>query len=225
MDEQTRGPGRVRPPTSQVGAFVVVLLATLVPPFAGCDREAPPPRARLTRRAAQLDPDAIADRPPTGTLGETPFRFREARWKIDRRPGRERLEIWLSEEELPRCGLPGHDLGRRLWFRIPRVTELRPGTWRVDPGQRRAPMSIHYELQEGHRWIGRAGGAAVLRIDAVGELGEIQGRTHVCFDDGWPSCVQGRFRAMPCVSRVDGNAIRELPVRGRAEPWQPEGDE
>ena len=209
--------------SARLGVLAVSILAASLA-SQGC-KSPPAPHVPLSRRSSQIVPDSIPDRPPSGKIAGTAFRFREARWRVDRRPGRERFEVWLSEARLPRCGLPGHDRGRRVWFRIPQKTDPETGEWRVDPGQRNAPISVHYEVPEEHRWTGRQGGAALLRIDRVADLGEIFGRVDVCFDDGLRSCVAGRFRATPCVSRVDGHAIRELPVGGSAERWRPEGDE
>lgn len=179
----------------------------------------------MSMRSSQIDLEAVPNRAVSGKLAGARFQVRDARWRVDRRPGRERFEVWLSEHRLPRCGLPGHDTGNRVWLRVPRMTDPRVGEWRAEPRQRRGPMSVHYELLENRRWSGKEGGAAVLRLDRVAELGEVHGRVHVCFDDGGPSCVLGRFRATPCVSRADGHAIRELPVGGRSERWDPEGDE
>jgi hypothetical protein len=184
--------------------------AALLAWTAGCGPGAAP-SVDLERRAADIDPDAIEAGPVRGVVAGTPFRAVDARVRVVRFPGRERVELWLAESRFEHCGLRGRDEGRRLFVRFPGVTELPEALVRIDPGDSQATGSVHFEVPDGRRWRGVGRAAAVLRVDGRGDGGMVRGRLEAWFDDGAGSRVAGRFRAVPCGSPVDGAALRELP--------------
>lgn len=72
-------------------------------------------------------------------------------------------------------------------------------------------FEVHYErptadgLRAVHRGLGR------IEITRRLEDGRLEGRLRICFADAGHSCVGGSFVAAPCLSRIDGRALREPP--------------
>ena len=195
----------------RVSAFgtraLVALLASVA--LLACGEPAPasgPPSTELSAMSV----DAIPATPVSGTLAGKDFTVVEARYRVENFPGRERVDLLLSDTPLRRCGLPIVREGRIAWLRFGGVTSLPTGEARLSADAEDAPFSIHYEdpSAEGRTYAGRDGGDAVVSL-GEGELGRIPGKVFVCFGDGQGSCIKGSFVATPCFSRVDGRAIRE----------------
>lgn len=184
---------------------LVALLAT-----SGCRHEAEtrrPPARRSEAMAVALIPPA----PVAGRLAGQPFRLRTAWYRVQRRPGRERVDLVLSEGARTRlCSESAPDHARHVWLRFPGVTALRPGEQRLDPPSAR-PFSVHYERVVGARWRGHGGGSAVVAFDSV-QPSAVAGRLEVCFGDAAQSCVAGSFHAAECWSELD----LDSPVSGGA---------
>jgi hypothetical protein len=176
-------------------ALVVVCAA-----LAGCKR--PVARSTPAMRSSAMDLAAIAPTAVAGSLRGSPFRVVEAWYRVERAPGRERVDLILSEGHVGRlCGESVPELSRHVWVRFPRVTELAVGALRVDPPAT-TPISVHYEWADDGKWTGHGGGSAVVAVDEVAP-GAIAGRAKICFDDPARSCVAGSFRARECRSELD----------------------
>lgn len=173
----------------------------------------------LSQHSADFNIDAIPDRPPEGRLAGEAFRTEDARTRIERFPGRERIDLWLAETQFEHCGLMGRDSGRRVYIRIPGTNDLPEEPLRIDPDMEDPPMSVNYDVPDGRQWRGVARAAAVLQIDSA-DAEAVVGRIQACFDDGQGSCISGRFRAVPCRSPVDGTLLRELPADVVRPPHQ-----
>lgn len=177
--------------------------------FAACGESAPvsgPPATRLDAMSL----DAIPTSPVAGTLAGEEFSVVEARYRVESLPGRERVDLLLSDTPLRRCGLPIVREGRMIWLRFDGVTALPAGEVRLSADSQDPAFSVHYERQgaDQRRYTGREGGDALLSLGEA-ELGHLPGKLFACFGDGQGSCVKGSFVATPCFSRVDGRAIRE----------------
>ena len=183
-------------------AIVGWALATL-----GCGAEAAPAEP-LTIRSEEMQAADIPEGPVTGTIAGEEFTALDARFRVERYPGRERLDLIFYPERRADCGLPvARDTGS-VFLRFDGVTELTTGEQRIDPGDEDPAFGVHYELKEERMFSGVAGGAALLSLDEVRPTAII-GRVRVCFDDGRGSCVMGRFEAIECRSPVDGFSTRE----------------
>jgi hypothetical protein len=154
--------------------------------------------------------DAIPATPVSGTLAGEDFTVVEARYRVETFPGRERVDLLLSDKPMRRCGLPIVRDGRIAFLRFNGVTTLPSGEARLSVDDQAPSFSIHYEGRpEGDRvYSGRDGGDALVSFGAP-ELGRVPGKLFACFGDGHDSCIKGSFVATPCFSRVDGRAIRE----------------
>lgn len=144
-----------------------------------------------------------------GRVAGEDFEPVDQRFVVTTREGRERLDLRFSDRAIERCGLPIPREDRRVWIRFPDLTELEPGTYERlgDEGA----FEVHYELPAergafpgAHRGVGRI---EVRRVSPA----SIEGVLHVCFADAERSCIRGAFHARPCLSRVDGRALREGP--------------
>jgi len=190
-------------------ALLACVVGTLGLGLTACS-EAPLPSGPPATRLAAMNVDTIPATPISGTLAGDDFTVVEARYRVETFPGRERVDLLLSDTPLRRCGLPIVREGRIAWLRFGGVTSLPTGEARLSADAEEAPFSIHYEHQsaEGRVYAGRDGGDALVSFGEP-ELGHIPGKLHICFGDGHESCVKGSFEATPCFSRIDGRTVRE----------------
>jgi len=162
--------------------------------------------------ATRLDGMSLADVPGTvsGSLSGSDFTVVEARYRVETFPGRERVDLLLSDTPLRRCGLPIVRQGRIAWLRFMGTTTLPTGEARLSTDDQSPAFSIHYEDEaDGDRvYVGRDGGDALVSFGEP-ELGRVAGKVFACFGDGQGSCIKGSFVATPCFSRVDGRTVRE----------------
>jgi hypothetical protein len=164
----------------------------------------PPPTSGPHPLAARAATKKLADVPTTslaGTLRGKPFKLADARVRIETRAGRERVDVYLSETPIERCGLPLARHGRRVWLRLPGQPVLDGAELRVEAGKP-GPFEPHYEVELDDKWLGHGGGAALLSLKAEG-FGRYAGQLWACFDDGLDSCVAGSFQAAACRSELD----------------------
>lgn len=204
-----------------------ILLAVLVaaPLQLGCGREPPPPRREPA--AIRGSVDVIATSPVGGQIHGKPFATLSARYYVDHRPGYEKLEIILSAAADPApCADTSAKRATTVWLRRAGSHAPTVETVQVAPAQKGA-WEVHYEYFDGVHWIGNSDTAALLRIDKVEQQGEILGSLSACFGDASQSCVEGTFKAPPCVIRVDApvrgiRAIEPLPDGGAL--WGPDLD-
>ncbi|MFO0684518.1 MAG: hypothetical protein U0234_20860 [Sandaracinus sp.] len=196
------------------GALVLLLAACEAPP---------PPPAMPDAAAASLD-QATTDR-VEGTIAGEAFAALDVRFRA-RDGAVPRIDLWLADAAIERCGLALPRSGTRVWLRFPGVTTLARGRY-AQTDEPSSPLTAHYE-----RFVGRHGAepdwAEVHRARAEVEITRasataIEGRLRACFADSEQSCVGGRFVARPCYSRVDGRALREPPglVDEALEPRSP----
>ena len=203
-----RSARQVRPPeVTAIGVGLALALAGLALPAVGCGAEESPSQP-LAMRSEAMEAADIPDGPVTGTLAGEDFTSADARFRIQRYEGRERVDLMFFSERRSDCGLPVTREGRTVFLRFPGVTELSPGELTIDPDDEDPAFSVHYEQRDERTWSGVGGGAARLTLDEVRPT-TIVGRLHVCFDDGRGSCVEGRFEAVECRSVVDGPSTRE----------------
>jgi hypothetical protein len=189
-----------------------------------CDEGAQPPLAAkaLEVRAEDLSEHAIPRRRVEGVLRGSPFRVEEARFRVERMPGRERVDLLLSDKPFVRCGVPVATTARKVWLRFQGKVRVEPGVMRVGPADTAPPFTMHYEARASRKWRGEQGGAALLALHRS-DAEAMHGRLHACFDDGRGSCVKGWFRARPCTGELDvddpvvgaGNLAKVRPAPAR----------
>lgn len=190
-------PSRVAPPL----LYGAMALASL-----GCTTEEAP---ASMPEASTVSLDGLGPAAVHGTIDGEPFEAVDQRFVVVTRAGRERLDLRFSDRAIERCGLPIAREDRRVWIRFPERTSLEPGRYeRLDD---EGAFEVHYEGPgERGRYHGVHRGIGRVEVTAVSARA-IEGRLHVCFADASRSCVSGAFRAAPCLSRVDGRALRESP--------------
>ncbi len=143
-----------------------------------------------------------------GRLGGRWFQLADARFRVVEDERRRRVDLFFADRRLEQCGLP---IVRRntaiLWARFAERVELAPALYVRD--RRGGPFEVHYErpLARGVHALHR--GVANVRIESA-DRERIAGMLSVCFAGG-RNCAAGAFEARPCVSRIDGRAIREPP--------------
>lgn len=174
-------------------ALILAITACNAPPTSG-------PHPLAARASAKTLTDIPAT-PLAGTLRGKPFKLADARVRIEARAGRERVDVYLSETPIERCGLPLARHGRRVWLRLPGTPTLDGAELRVEAGKP-GPFEPHYEVELDGRWLGHGGGAALLSLKSEG-FRKYAGQLWACFDDGLDSCVAGRFEASGCRSELD----------------------
>jgi hypothetical protein len=196
-------------PTKLPFAVTLAVVGTAACVVAACE-EAEAPRVPLDVQSADLEVPAATSEVVSGTLDGEPFTVMDARFRIDREEGRERVDLLLSEAETERCGLPLARTGRRVWMRWPGVMAIPTGEVRGDPGDDEGAVSVHYEVPVEHHMRGSGGGAFVVSI-TVSDDETVEGVLDIRFDDGRGSAVAGRFEAEACVGEIDRRLPREGP--------------
>ncbi|MEI8255001.1 MAG: hypothetical protein WCJ30_04950 [Deltaproteobacteria bacterium] len=185
-------------------------MVLVLAPEVGC-RWKPEVHQHLAVRSSDMQVAAIPPPSVGGSIDGQAFHLRTAWYRVERRAGRERVDLILSEGTRARlCGDSTPERAREVWLRFPGVTSLQAGVQRVDPPAA-TPFSIHYERIVDDRWRGHTGGAAVVSLDVV-ERTTISGRLRACFDDTSASCLSGTFRAEECQSELD----LDSPISGGA---------
>jgi hypothetical protein len=167
----------------------------------GCNEPPISLHKALSVKAADRTLEQIPAHQVTGTVYGAPFQAADARVRVQTMPGRQRLDLLLSDIPIERCGLPLASKGRRVWLRLPGTPKLDGSPLRAELGQTDL-ASTHYELLIGGQWLGHAGGAVLLGLRASG-FGRYAGALWTCFDDDKRSCVTGRFEATACRSELD----------------------
>ncbi len=155
----------------------------------------------LAARAADKQLEDIPTTAVSGTVAGRAFHAADVRVRIITMPGRERVDVLLSETAIKRCGLPLATEDRRVWLRWPGKPVLDGTAVRSELGAK-GPLSAHYELIVDKQWMGHGGGAALLSLQDAG-FGKYKGALWVCFDDAQRSCVAGSFEARACRSELD----------------------
>lgn len=194
--------GAARPP-----GLTAALAAMLLGWAAGCDGS-PPPTPTGTAQPAHDTAAAIPNQPLAGALRSRPFAARDARYRVDRRPGHEKLDILLSDAtaEHP-CGDLHPAEPARIWLRRPGAEPAGSVEVRID-AEGEGEWTAHYQLRQEGRWVGNGRAGAVLRLDIPDGGYSLTGALSVCFADGAESCAAGTFTAHRCPSEVT------RPVRG-----------
>ncbi len=209
---------------------------------AGCAAELePPPLPDATSLSLT---DIGAEAPVAGTVDGEAFTALDARFRVVRYSGRERVDLLLSDRAIERCGLPFDRPETLVWLRFAGEGALAPGRYTTTPrddGEAEGsspeatgavrPLSVHWErpVGEGLDHTIRASGRGVALVEIETASGTaVRGTLHVCFspeggsgggssDGPSPSCVRGRFDARPCWSRICGiiRSIGNSPTRNR----------
>ncbi len=181
----------------------LLFAATLAVGTVAC--EEPPPAPMPAASAVALEGAALGPR-VEGSIAGRAFRATDARFRAYRGEGRERVDLYLSDRSMARCGLPLARPDTRVWVRVVGRSALEPGELSTED----EAVEVHYErpgaegIEAIHRGVGR------LAIEEA-SAARVTGALRICFADAEGSCVGGRFAATPCLSRVDGRAIREPP--------------
>jgi hypothetical protein len=195
---------------------VAALGAPLLSAGLGCDSDptAAPPAGSV--RPAHDSAAAIPTSPIEGKLRGQPFVVRDARYRVDRRPGHEHVDILLSDGEAKGpCGDLEPAEPPRIWLRRQGAAPLASQEIRIAQGQA-AGWEAHYQLRQNGRWVAAGDGAAWLRLDVPDAGFTVRGALSVCFADGAGSCAAGAFVAHACPTEID------RPVRGVGPTESPE---
>lgn len=170
---------------------------------------------------AAIDLDAVPTAAVSGAVDGARFTLREAWFRVERREGRARVDLLLSEGRATRlCATSEPEDARHLWVRITDVTALTPGDLRGGPTTSGA-VTAHWESRASGHWEGRPGSVA-LRVEAA-DGAAVTGRLRACFGPGADGCVSGTFLARRCESELDldgplaGNT-RRAPEDGGSPP-------
>lgn len=175
--------------------------------------------------ASSVSLDELEEGEITGTIGGAPFSARDVRFRVTSFPGRERVDLWIADRPIERCGLPLLREQTLVWARFPGRTELTPGSYELVGGEHEGGLEVHYE-RPGEKRSTEAVHRGLARIEITSASArQVTGRLRICFADEAGSCVGGSFEATPCLSRIDGRAAREPPglVDEALEPPRPAG--
>jgi hypothetical protein len=153
--------------------------------------------------------DDVGDGPVAGTVGGAAFSAADVRFRVIPRSGRHRVDLFFADRAIERCGLALEREDRRVWLRFPDRIRLEPGAYALD-GESEGDFELHYEYPDDSHVVSIHRGVAQLEIREVTST-RVTGALSVCFADASRSCVEGTFEASPCLSRVDGRALREPP--------------
>lgn len=165
--------------------------------------------------AAAMDLSAVPERAVAGTVDGVRFALREAWFRVERRKGRARVDVILSEGRATRlCATSEPEHARHVWLRLAGVTQLAPGDLRGAPSPDDT-ISAHWETRASGAWQGRAGSVA-LRVETVSPA-LITGRVRACFGPGAEGCVEGSFQARACVTELDLDGPLAGNVRGPSD--------
>ena len=146
---------------------------------------------------------AIPTSPIEGKLRGVPFVVRDARYRIDRRPGHEHVDVLLSDAEAPGpCGNLDPAEPARIWLRRQGATPLASEEIRIAQGQVDG-WEAHYQLRRDGRWVAAGDGVALLQLDVPDGGATVRGALSVCFADGADSCAAGGFVAQACPTEID----------------------
>jgi len=181
---------------------VAVLAISGVVAVSGCQEGASAPSVPLDVRSSDMRAADIPDEAVAGTLRGEAFEVVDVGFRPNRMVRRERFDLFLSDVEIDRCGLPLATGGIRVWLRFPGTSNLEEGEFRIDPDTGEPAFSVSYEYLDDGQWRGVSGGAALVVVEALGRR-SVRGRLHACFDDGLGSCVKGSFRARECIAELD----------------------
>ncbi|MBW2525058.1 MAG: hypothetical protein JRI23_12825 [Deltaproteobacteria bacterium] len=193
-------------------------LLTLVLGCDGAPSTAPIGSARPQHDSAA----AIPAEPVQGEVGSAPFVVRDARFRIDRRPGHEKVDILLSDAKSDHpCGALTPAEPTRVWLRRRGAGPLASGEIRIPLGADDG-WSAHYQLRRDGRWKGSGHAAALLQLDVPDAGFTLQGKLSVCFADADRSCVAGTFRAHQCPDVLDRPVRGVGPTERPAELRRPE---
>ena len=182
-------------------------IAALAGLLGACATE-PPPAPLPSIESVPLE--GIEEGPVHGTVDGEPFRAADSRFVVVTREGRERVDLVFSDRPVERCGLPIEREDVRVWVRFAGRGRLDPGTFALDGTEDDAELEVHYEHPDGPAIVGVHRGVARVEISEASRA-RVEGALHVCFADSSESCVEGTFEATPCLSRIDGRALREPP--------------
>ncbi|MBW2460280.1 MAG: hypothetical protein JRH11_01455 [Deltaproteobacteria bacterium] len=185
--------------------YATLLLTSLLVLTWACDAPAPG-TGRSSMETGSLDVDST-DGPVAGELAGVALEVQDVYFRAFRHEGQERVDLVFAEAQQDDCGLPLPRDGRRVFVRFVGVTELSEGSVTIDRDGE-GDVSMHYEQQIDGKWVGVGVGVGRLEFDEVAGSA-IQGRVHLCFDDGAESCIAGAFTARACLSRLDGKLPRE----------------
>lgn len=202
-----------------------VLVALLLPLAAtGCGkaRAAPLPAGAASAGVAD-DLGSIPDAQVSGRVAGQPFALRTARYFIDRRPGRETVQIELMAGALEKpCESNSAVHDATLWLRETGASTIAPQTVRFGPLDKTQTWEGHYEVYGEGAWTGNGDATVLLVVEDVGSDLLLTGSISACFADAAHSCVAGRFAARYCPIRIDalvrGTDAMERPPPGRTRP-------
>jgi hypothetical protein len=159
-------------------------------------------------KPAPTSADAIPAASLGGEIGGKPFSVQSARYVIDRRHGYEKVDISLSagSADFP-CDERKPKDAPSVWLRRKGSDALKSEQARIAPDDE-GPWEVHYQVRDGHRWVGNGHTSALIVIHDIGPDMKLSGELWACFGDTLGSCVSGRFAADYCPIRID------QPVRG-----------
>lgn len=176
--------------------------------IAGCgEPPAPPPMPE----PSSVELESLGEGAIAGTIGGEAFSAADVRFRVTSFPGRERVDLWIADRPIERCGLPVQREHTLVWARFAGRTELAAGTYELAGGEGEDELEVHYERPgEGRSIDAVHRGRARIEITEASPA-RLAGRLRICFADEARSCVGGSFEATPCLSRIDGRAVREPP--------------
>ncbi len=185
----------------------MVILSLCVLLYA-CDGPAKEARRALPGEEQVTLASGAAGHVAKGKLGGRSWTLRDARFRILDRPRRRYVDLLLSDAHIERCGLPIEREGALVWLRFEDRKALDPGETEIADASSKVRM--HYEISAGAKLQSAHRGRGRVRIDASDQR-QVSGRLALCFADADHSCIRGDFTARPCLSRIDGRALREPP--------------
>jgi hypothetical protein len=175
-----------------------------------------------SQASSAMNFSTIAPATVTGRIAGRPFTARDIWYRVQRKAGRHRIDLVISEGRQTRlCAESDPEESRHVWVRFPEWQRFVVGEYRVDPSTTLpAPtaMSVHYEApEEQHRFEGNQTASAIVSIDsAVGDT--VTGRMRACFGDAEHSCIEGTFRAIECRPELEPDSPNAGNYRRREAP-------
>ncbi len=199
-------------------ARAMAVAAVLFSATPGCSRD-------VTSTSSDVEPEfvsanAIPRGKPAGRIAQRAFATQDALYYVNLQPGRESVTVRFSEAEEPCHPRSPQDDAASVWIRLPgSIDTLQAGERRRASGDR-GGWSVHYQLKEGRRWIGRSDAAALLVITEVRTQFSLEGALSACFGDDLNSCVSGSFVARYCANPLSPD-LRQLGVSPQSKPPSP----